>query len=532
MKKYYKNLALILLFAVSSSCCGFLDSAHPKTSKGFLDYPKVPLRNEAVVKYVNSIGQRLFQNVVSPPHGISKVDVVVLETSRIQGMSFFYSPRIEVTRGMLNVIRNEAELAALVGHEIGHKVLHSNKRAPVRDSEVTMAKWNQQQEKEADEYGALLAGKTGYDPYALIDFFDRLSCFQERSIFTMMDEWSATHKDFVNRSKDLRKTLERKGVARDGLLKAKEYKQALAPLRSVHTRDIVNEILPGGPNGIFPMLAEIEAEVLSYEKTHKPMPPVRFVEIMDELSGVVKRCGMESDELLTGLLSAHKPSFMKEVMSQDSPLWADEELQKKLENILQTISRIGIGFIPVIGDAVDLYEFLTGKEFGTGYKLTFGERVITAAGLLAGSGAGWRKAADGIGETLQDGRLASKLGRRTVADADAALDRGRNIFEGSISTKRNCTVLGHYPRYIELANEIGARKFDVPINVWNKMTSIEKWVANQKFLDRLIKRGDEIILATPVKNVDDMTGYFRRELDYLIQKGYRLNVDGTRMIKP
>jgi hypothetical protein len=70
------------------------------------------------------------------------------------------------------------------------------------------------------------------------------------------------------------------------------------------------------------------------------------------------------------------------------------------------------------------------------------------------------------------------------------------------------------------------------MNVWNKMTDAEKWAANQKFLERLIKRGDEIILPAPVNKSPDLPGDFRQELDYLIQRGYRLDPDGTRLIKP
>ena len=34
----------------------------------------------------------------------------------------------------------------------------------------------------------------------------------------------------------------------------------------------------------------------------------------------------------------------------------------------------------------------------------------------------------------------------------------------------------------------------------------------------MIERGDEIVLSDPVKNINDVTGAFRKELDYLIQQ--------------
>ena len=105
------------------------------------------------------------------------------------------------------------------------------------------------------------------------------------------------------------------------------------------------------------------------------------------------------------------------------------------------------------------------------------------------------------------------------------LTRGKDV------AKMGTTVLGKYPQYIELAGKLNARRFNIPSNVWNKMTPAEQWAANVKFLDRTIARGDKILLSNPVKNINNVSGYFRKELDYLIGKGYRLSKDGTQLIK-
>jgi hypothetical protein len=93
------------------------------------------------------------------------------------------------------------------------------------------------------------------------------------------------------------------------------------------------------------------------------------------------------------------------------------------------------------------------------------------------------------------------------------------------------TVLGRYPAYVEKAAELNARRFDVPTEVWKKMPLAKQWVANQKFLDRMIARGDEVILASPVKAAEPGT-FFARELAYLRSKGFTLSSDGTRMLPP
>ena len=63
------------------------------------------------------------------------------------------------------------------------------------------------------------------------------------------------------------------------------------------------------------------------------------------------------------------------------------------------------------------------------------------------------------------------------------------------------------------------------------MSDAERWTANQKFLDRMISRGDEIILATPLDKVRPGS-YFARELEYLSSKGYVPSADGTHLVEP
>lgn len=54
------------------------------------------------------------------------------------------------------------------------------------------------------------------------------------------------------------------------------------------------------------------------------------------------------------------------------------------------------------------------------------------------------------------------------------------------AAKGGTRVLGNYSAYTKLATELGARRFQIPTNVWNKLTAAEQWAANQKFLDRMI----------------------------------------------
>jgi hypothetical protein len=91
------------------------------------------------------------------------------------------------------------------------------------------------------------------------------------------------------------------------------------------------------------------------------------------------------------------------------------------------------------------------------------------------------------------------------------------------------TVLGHYPEYMDMADSLGHRRFDIPKAAWDSMTDAQRWAANQKFLDRTISRGDNILLSTPLDKVRPRS-YFERELQYLSSKGYTPSADGTRLI--
>jgi hypothetical protein len=96
---------------------------------------------------------------------------------------------------------------------------------------------------------------------------------------------------------------------------------------------------------------------------------------------------------------------------------------------------------------------------------------------------------------------------------------------------RGRAVLGHYPEYVRMAERLRARRFNIPASVWDRMTDAERWAANQRFLDRMIRRGDDIHVATPLDSVRPGT-YFEKELQYLGTRGFTPSPDGTRLIKP
>jgi RHS repeat-associated protein len=155
-----------------------------------------------------------------------------------------------------------------------------------------------------------------------------------------------------------------------------------------------------------------------------------------------------------------------------------------------------------------------------------GDRLATAGYALAH--AGWTMfGAEDISKRAA-GQESSVLG--VGLEGIAAVPVVGAIVRGGVAV-RGITVLGKFPDYLTLADELGAKRFNIPTSVWNRMSTAEQWTANRTFLDRAIARGDEIVLSNPVRNINEVSGAFRQELDYLITHGFRLSPDGTRLVK-
>jgi hypothetical protein len=102
--------------------------------------------------------------------------------------------------------------------------------------------------------------------------------------------------------------------------------------------------------------------------------------------------------------------------------------------------------------------------------------------------------------------------------AGAATAEGAAIAAGNGS---GITVLGSYPAYVELAEELGANYFSVSAEQWAQMTAAEQWAANQAFLDAAIARGDSFIFSNELAPAGT---FFEQELLYLQQQRVFLGV--------
>ncbi|HCP50263.1 MAG TPA: hypothetical protein DIT73_08560, partial [Gammaproteobacteria bacterium] len=142
-------------------------------------------------EYVASLGQRLLQHA---PGTAEKYRFVVLDNAQINA---FATPDafIFVNRGLLAFLSSEEQLAAVIGHEIGHVVgEHARRRkmanllgktAGIAAAMVTgrgelydvsnvatttlLSGYGREMELEADRYGAEFLARSGYNPLAMIE---------------------------------------------------------------------------------------------------------------------------------------------------------------------------------------------------------------------------------------------------------------------------------------------------------------------------------------------------------------------------
>jgi predicted Zn-dependent protease len=156
-------------------------------------------QDKEVARYVALVGQVLAQGSSRP--GLDW-QFIVLDTD---GVNAFASPGglVHITRGALGLIRNEAELAGVLGHEITHVTAKHTIRAIQKGKMVSLTadevgssgglaqsvvsklaeaaysniinnKFDRNDEVESDKVGIGLASKAGYAPGALSDVLERL----------------------------------------------------------------------------------------------------------------------------------------------------------------------------------------------------------------------------------------------------------------------------------------------------------------------------------------------------------------------
>jgi len=206
-----------------------------------------------VAEYVNRIGQNLVRNSdAKVPFTIKVIDSEEINAFALPGGFFF------VNTGILLNTDNEAEMAGVMAHEIGHVAARHGTRQATRGEIAQIGsivpliavggmagygiyqamglvvpmgflKFSRNFESEADLLGIEYMYKSGYDPGAFVDFFEKVQSQEKRKPGTMSKLFSS-HPPTDDRIKHSQEVIQK-------YLKAKpEYVVSTSEFENVKTR--------------------------------------------------------------------------------------------------------------------------------------------------------------------------------------------------------------------------------------------------------------------------------------------------------
>lgn len=168
-----------------------------------------------ISEYVNRVGQNLVRNSdAKVPFTIKVIDTEDVNAFALPGGFFF------VNSGLILKADSEAELAGVMAHEIAHVAARHGTRQATRGQVMQLAtiplifmggwagygvqqaasvlipigflQFSKAFESEADMLGLQYMYKTGYDPEAFVDFFEKIESLEKKKPGTMAKVFS-TH---------------------------------------------------------------------------------------------------------------------------------------------------------------------------------------------------------------------------------------------------------------------------------------------------------------------------------------------------
>ena len=190
-------------------------------------------QDDELQKYIEDVGMRLARQSQRPnlPWHFTIVDSPAVNAFALPG-GYIY-----ITRGILPYLDNEAQLAGVLGHEIGHVAARHSAQQYTRSAATSMGvligsifvpqirpfgqlaetglgvmflKYSRENELQADSLGAEYAAAGGWDPAQVPVFLTTLARISEMSDRSGTPNWLQTHPQPENRVARVQTTVQKK----------------------------------------------------------------------------------------------------------------------------------------------------------------------------------------------------------------------------------------------------------------------------------------------------------------------------------
>jgi beta-barrel assembly-enhancing protease len=217
------------------------------------------INDPVIAEYVNRVGQNLVRNSdAKVPFTIKVIDSEEVNAFALPGGFFF------VNSGLILKADNEAELAGVMAHEIGHVAARHGTRQATRGEiaqlgmiplifmggwtgygiyqaasvlvPVGFLKFSRAMESEADLLGLEYMYKAGYDPTAFVDFFEKIETLEKRKPGTVAKVFS-THPPTDSRIQAAQKNIQEYLKAKpEYVLTTSEFNDVKGRLLAMHNK--------------------------------------------------------------------------------------------------------------------------------------------------------------------------------------------------------------------------------------------------------------------------------------------------------